>query len=109
MYSCLLPEFHRTGALRRILTEVSYCGALLKLWITLSLNPAGSGENLRVQKEGTQDKCQMHMCVCVCRCRCVCVCVCRCVGVGVCVCVCVPLKLRERETDRERESEAPNF
>ena len=54
MYSCLLPEFHLTGALRRILTEVLYCGALLRLWITLNLNSAGSGENLRVQKEGSQ-------------------------------------------------------
>ena len=42
MYNCLLPEFHLTGALRRILTGVLYCGALLKLWITL--NPTGSGE-----------------------------------------------------------------
>jgi len=54
MYNCLLPEFHLTGTLHRILTGVPYCGALLKLKITLNLNPAGSGENLWVQKEGTQ-------------------------------------------------------
>jgi len=54
MYSCLLPEFHLTGALSRILTGVSFCGALLKLWITLNPNPTGSWENLWVQKEGTQ-------------------------------------------------------
>jgi len=37
MYNCLLPEFYLTGALRRILTGVSYCEALLKLWITPNL------------------------------------------------------------------------
>jgi len=37
IYSCLLQEIHITAALRRILTGVPYCGALLKLWITLSL------------------------------------------------------------------------
>jgi len=31
MYSCLLLEFHLTGALSRIPTEVPYCRALLKL------------------------------------------------------------------------------
>jgi len=31
MYSCLLPEFHLTGALCRIPTVVPYCGGLLKL------------------------------------------------------------------------------
>ena len=64
-YSCLLPEFHLTGALCRSLTGVPYCGALHELWITLnlrvfsevpycvalprlwvilSLNPTGTGE-----------------------------------------------------------------
>jgi len=50
MYSCLLPEFFLTGALRKILTEVPCCGALFELWMTLNLSPAGSGENSQVQK-----------------------------------------------------------
>jgi len=54
VYNCLPPKFHLTGALRRILTEVPYSGALLKLWTTLNPNPTGSWENLWVQKEGTQ-------------------------------------------------------
>jgi len=44
LYSCVLLEFHLTGALRRILTEVPSCGTLLRLWIILNLDPAGSGE-----------------------------------------------------------------
>jgi len=44
MCSSLLLEFHLTEALRRILTEVPYCGALLKLWIILNPDPTGSGE-----------------------------------------------------------------
>ena len=46
-YECLrylLSEFPLTGALRRILAGVPYCGAVLKLWITLNLNPTGCGE-----------------------------------------------------------------
>ena len=54
MYSYLLPEFHLAAALRWILTGVPDCGALLRVWIILNLNPAGSVENLRAQKEGTQ-------------------------------------------------------
>jgi len=54
MYSFLLPEFHLSGALRRIPTVVPYSRAVVQLSITLSLNPAGSGESLQVQKEGTQ-------------------------------------------------------
>ena len=60
MYCWLLPEFHLTRVLRRILTEVSYCGALLKLWITLYLNPAGSEENLRVKRKEARYKCQSY-------------------------------------------------
>jgi len=51
MYSCLLLEFYLTGALCKILTGVSCCGALLELWMPLNLNPAGSGENLQVQNK----------------------------------------------------------
>jgi len=51
MCSCLLPEFYLTGTLRKILTAVPRCGALLELWMTPNVNPAGSGENLRAQKE----------------------------------------------------------
>jgi hypothetical protein len=65
MYSCLLPEFHVTGALRRILTGVPDCGALLRLWITLNLSTAGSGENLRVQKEGTRVNAEVIICSCL--------------------------------------------
>jgi hypothetical protein len=54
MHRCLLPELHLILAFRRILTGVPSCGAPLRLWIILSLDPTGSGENLRVQKEGTQ-------------------------------------------------------
>ena len=54
MYGCLLPDFLLSGALCRILVGVPYCKALLKLSITLNLNPAESEENLQVQKEGTQ-------------------------------------------------------
>ena len=31
IYRCLVPEFHLIAALRRILTEVPYCGAVLRL------------------------------------------------------------------------------
>jgi len=50
MYGCPLPEFYLTGSLCKILTGVPCCRALLELWMTLSLNPTGSEENLRVQK-----------------------------------------------------------
>jgi len=60
MYICLLPEFHLTGALRRILTGVRYSGAVLKFWITLNLNPGGSEENLRVQKKEPSYKCRSY-------------------------------------------------
>jgi len=51
MYRCLLSDFYLTGALRKILTGVPCCGALLELWMTLNLNPAGLAENLLVQKK----------------------------------------------------------
>jgi len=44
MYNCLLPEFHLTGALRRVLTGVPYYGALLRLLSYSNLDPIGSGE-----------------------------------------------------------------
>jgi len=59
MYSCLLPEFYLTGALRKIVTGVPCYGALLELWMTLNLNPTGSGENLRVQKK--EPKCNVKV------------------------------------------------
>jgi len=62
-YECLrylLPEFPLTGAPRKIRTGAPYCGSLLKLWITLNLNPTGSGENLRVQKKEPRYKCQSY-------------------------------------------------
>jgi len=62
MYGCLLPELLLTGTLRRIFVGVPYCGALLKLSITLSLNLAGSEGNLQVQKEGTQ-VCHNYLCM----------------------------------------------
>jgi len=44
MYSYLLPEFHLTEALHRILIGVSYYGALPWLWFILSFDPTGSVE-----------------------------------------------------------------